>query len=67
MDYLKRTFLGKEVNFFPGDTDAKFGIVRDIDPSGITFEITAKTSKRAHYHAGDIVFIAMQKLTMRLV
>lgn len=66
MDYMNTVFLNKEVMIYPGDTDSKYGIVKEINAAGIIFEITERTSKRSDLRAGQIVFIAMQKLSIAL-
>lgn len=54
--YMTDTYLGKEVQIYPGDTYSKFGIVRDINDNGVAFEITRSEASR--YRVGDIVFIS---------
>lgn len=66
MEFMKEMFLGKEVNIFPGDTNRKFGIVLDINPAGVVFEITGRSEPQPNYFKGQIVFIAMEKLTFIL-
>lgn len=56
MDYLKDKFLNKEVKIYPNDTYYKRGIVRDISPLGVTFEITA-TNDTSHT-VGALWFIS---------
>ena len=36
----KKYVTDKLVQFFPGDTDAKFGYIRDVDEFGFIYEIT---------------------------
>jgi len=73
MEFMIKTFLGKEVNIFPGDTQPKFGIVLDINPAGVVFEITERSDQQPNpflpktFKKGQIVFIAMEKLTFSLV
>lgn len=55
-NYMTATFLNKEVQIYPGDTQSKFGIVREINENGVVFEITRSNSST--YHKGEIVFIA---------
>jgi len=66
MDYMKKTYLNKEVQIYPGDTYTKYGIVRDINEQGVVFEITR--SHVAHYKVGDLYFIAFSaRLAFKLV
>ena len=55
-DYLRSQFLGREVQIYPGDTYSKFGIIRDINPAGLTFEITS--SQAPQYKLGSLYFIS---------
>ena len=55
-NYMTATFLNKEVQIYPADSHSKFGIVREINDSGVVFEITRSDS--SVYHKGEIVFIA---------
>ena len=55
-NYMIDTYLNKEVQICPGDTYSKFGIVRDINENGVTFEITRSNASR--FQVGDIVFIS---------
>jgi hypothetical protein len=66
MQYLNDTFLGKEVQIYPGDTYAKYGIVKDICEQGVTFEITNYTDTQADWKAGQLIFVAFGKLTFAL-
>ena len=60
------TFLGKEVQIYPGDSYTKFGIITDITEQGVVFKIT-QASERTEYKRGDVVFIAFSsKLTFKL-
>lgn len=66
MEYMKKTYLNKEVQIYPGDTNSKYGIVRDINEQGVVFEITR--SHVDHYKVGDLYFIAFSaRLTFKLV
>lgn len=67
MEYMIKTFLGKEVNIFPFDSKEKFGIVLDINPAGVVFEITERTCPQPNFFKGQIIFVAMEKLTLILV
>ena len=56
MQQMKNTFLNKEVQIFPGDTNWKYGTVLDINTVGVTFLITK--SKCGSYPVGSVRFIA---------
>lgn len=65
-NYMKETFLNKEVQIYPGDTYSKFGIVRDINENGVVFEIT-RSNETSNYKVGNIYFIAYSNnLTFKL-
>ena len=64
--FMNDEFLGKEVQIYPGDTYKKRGIVRDINPAGVVFEITA--TEASNYTVGKLHFISWAaNLTFRLV
>jgi hypothetical protein len=56
-DYMSKKFLNKQVQLYPNDTYSKFAIVRDINDSGVVFEIT-KSERASDYIVGSLVFIA---------
>jgi len=56
MNYLKVTYLNKEVQIYPGDTYYKYGIVRDISDAGVVFEITRTNA--SDFDVGSLRFIA---------
>lgn len=55
-DFMKKTFLNKEVQIYPGDTHDKFGIVKDINQAGVIFKITK--SEAYDFKPGTLRFIA---------
>lgn len=58
--------IGVEVQLYPSDTQSKFGIIREIDETGITFEITKSDARQ--YTPGDLVYFSHSKpLTMKVV
>lgn len=66
-NYMKDTYLNKEVQIYPGDTYSKFGIVRDINENGVVFEITRAERGASQYKVGNIYFIAYSNnLTFKL-
>jgi hypothetical protein len=56
MDFMKKKFLNKEVQIYPGDTYYKYGIVRDINEAGAVFEITRTNAD--NYTCGSLHFIS---------
>ena len=56
-DYMKKTFLNKEVQIYPGDTYPKYGIVKDINPAGVIFKIT-ESNEKYNFVPGTIRFIS---------
>lgn len=56
MEFMKKKFLDKEVQIYPGDSYSKYGIVRDISEAGVVFEITKSNAN--DYTPGALVFIA---------
>jgi hypothetical protein len=64
--YMDDEFLGKEVQIYPGDTNKKKGIVRDINQAGVVFEITM--SEARNYTVGKLHFISWAaNLSFKLV
>lgn len=58
--------VGVEVQLYPGDIHSKFGIIREIDETGFTFEITQ--SQASEYKTGDFIYFSHSKsLSMKLV
>ena len=53
MDYLE-SFVGQEVQLFPGDTYDKYAKLLEINKYGYIFEITRCAGYE--YKVGDIVF-----------
>ena len=51
--------VGKTVQIYPGDSNAKFGIIEEITDAGVLFKIT-KADGRAkdQYTVGSLHFIA---------
>ena len=62
---MKKQFLGKIVQIYPGDTYTKFGEVVDINEAGVTFRITK--SQARDLSVDEVVFYAFSnKLTFKL-
>lgn len=53
-------FIGKEVQLYPNDTHAKFGIIEEISDKGFLVRITKVESgySRQPYKVGEIHFIS---------
>ena len=56
-DFMKKTFLNKEVQIYPGDTYAKYGIINDIIYAIKKFKIT-KSDEKYSFVPGTIRFIS---------
>ena len=72
--YMEKEFLNKEVQIYPGDTNHKYGIVKDINDAGIVFEITKYfrpgqgSVGDSQYEVGKLIFISFSsKLTFKRV
>ena len=63
---MLKTFLNRRVQVYPGDTDVKYGIVRDMNPHGVVFEATNEWSRTGGIDKGTLRFIAWEKLTFVL-
>lgn len=58
--------VGVKVQIYPGDSYSKFGIIREIDEKGYTFEITE--SQAREFEVGDFIFWShATPLKMKLV
>ena len=66
MEFMLKTFLNRTVQVHPGDTDPKFGIVRDMNPHGVVFEATNWWGRHGGCDKGSLKFIAWEKLTFVL-
>lgn len=66
-DELRRTFLNKEVKLFPNDTYWKYGIINDINPSGITIKITTVQNDQTGYKRDDVYFIPHEKAVYAII
>lgn len=55
-DTMREMFQDKVVHIYPSDTKSKNGRVKDINPAGITFLITA--SNCPSYEVGKLHFIS---------
>lgn len=62
LEYLKENYVGKEIQFYPGDTYKGWGIIEDVDDLGWTIRITdMQESYSSSYKIGDRVFISHSK------
>lgn len=51
--------INKEVLIYPGDTQRKYGIIREVCDNGILFEITkAGSGEYGPYRSGSFHFIS---------
>lgn len=67
LDKMREIYLGKEVQLYPNDSVAKYGIIEDINPHGIVIKITEVDMPSVSYKVGDVTFISfMNKLTFKL-
>lgn len=66
-DINERDYVGKEIQLYPGDSDAKFGIIKKVDKLGWTIEIT-KSNDPTLYKTGTTHFIShAKKFSFRFV
>lgn len=50
-------YIGRKVQLFPGDTNVKYGIIRDVNDLGWIIEIIEESGRAPiTYKAGNIVF-----------
>ena len=62
MKYNKANYTGKEIQFYPGDTYKKWGIIEDVDDLGWTIKITDMQEEyNTPYSIGDKIFISHSK------
>lgn len=62
MKYNKESYIGKEIQLYPGDTYKKYGIIENVDDLGWTIRITdAQDNYSSSYKTGDMVFISHSK------
>ena len=63
-----KKYIGKTIELFPGDTQEKVGVVRDVFDDGIEVIITrlSDVPYKSHLKIGDIVYYPLSKLIFRL-
>ena len=62
MKYNKESYIGKEIQLYPGDTYKKYGIIENVDDLGWTIRITdMQEGYSSSYKIGDRVFISHSK------
>jgi hypothetical protein len=62
-----KSFIGKEVQLYPGDTYKKFAIIESVDEFGVTLKITEGDSRSKLYQVNDIIFFNhAKKLSFKL-
>lgn len=59
MKYNAENYVSKNIRLYPGDTDAKYGIIQNVDDLGWTIKITESKSK--HFVVGQEYFISHSK------
>ena len=59
MKYNSENYVGKNIRLYPSDTDAKYGIIQNVDDLGWTIKIT--DSKSRNYVVGKEYFISHSK------
>ena len=66
MSQMSQMFLNKQVQLYPGDTNSKFAIVKEINDAGVVFQITK--SDCSDYTKDCMYFIAFSaRLKFKLV
>ena len=66
MNVDKNKYIGREIQIFPSDNYAKFGVIVDVDDLGWTIEITKSESN--HYIVGQRYFFGQARnVTFRFV
>ncbi len=67
LDKMREIYLGKEVQLYPNDSVAKYGIIEDINPHGIVIKITEVDIPLATYKVGSVIFLSFtDKLIFKL-
>lgn len=62
MKYNKESYIGKEIQLYPGDTYKKYGIIENVDDLGWTIKITDSDSAYDNeYKIGCTFFISHSK------
>jgi len=63
-----KKYIGETIELFPGDTQEKVGIVRDVFDDGIEVVITRLSDipYKSHLKVGDVLFYPFSKLIFRL-
>ena len=63
-----KKYIGKTIELFPGDTQEKVGIVRDVFGDGIEVVITrlSDVPYKSHLKIGDVMYYPLSKLIFRL-
>lgn len=61
MKYNKESYIGKEIQLYPGDTYKKYGIIENVDDLGWTIRITdMQEDYSSSYKIGDRVLLVTQ-------
>lgn len=59
MNYNIANYVGKKIQLYPGDTDSKYGIIKNVDDLGWTIKITSSSSRS--WVAGQEYFVSHSK------
>ena len=63
-----KKYIGKTIELFPGDSQEKIGIVKDVFDDGIEVVITrlGDTSFKSNLRIGDVMYYPSSKLIFKL-
>jgi len=63
-----KKYIGETIELFPGDTQEKVGIVRDVFDDGIEVVITrlSDVPYKSHLKIGDVMYYPLSKLIFKL-
>jgi hypothetical protein len=71
MKYDRNKYVGLEIQLYPGDSIAQYGVIEDLDDLGWTIRITRVAKSNYHdstYEVGETYFISHSKnLTFRII
>jgi len=63
-----KKYIGKTIELFPGDTQKKVGVVRDVFDNGIEVVITQLSDPpfKSNLKIGDVMYYSLSKLIFKL-
>lgn len=71
MNYNRNKYVGKNIQLYPGDSVAKYGVIEDLDDLGWTIRITRVAKSNYHdstFEVDETYFISHSKnLTFRII